>query len=61
MEQRTFVKIAGVIFLLVTLVHLWRIVQSVPLALGDTLVPMGASWVAVVLGAYLSFQGLRKR
>lgn len=61
MNQSTFLKVSGLIFLVVALVHLWRAVSGVDIMFGETLVPMWLSWLAVIFIGFLSYQGLRKR
>lgn len=61
MNQSTFLKTAGIIFLVVTLVHLWRALSGMDLILGATVIPMWLSWVVVLVLGYLSYQGLRNR
>jgi hypothetical protein len=59
MTQKTFSLIAGAIFALVGLGHLYRIAQGVEIILAGTVVPMSVSWVALVIAAILAFYGLR--
>ncbi len=54
-------KFSGVIFLVIALVHLWRIVNGIPIAFGTSFVPMWLSWVGVLVGGYLSFVALKKK
>lgn len=61
MNQSTFLKTAGIIFLVVALLHLWRAISGMDLMLGDTLIPMWLSWIVVIALGFLSYQGLRKR
>jgi hypothetical protein len=59
MDQRTFNVVAGVIFMLVALLHLLRIYMGWPIAIGSSSVPMWASWIALVVAGGLSYFGLR--
>lgn len=61
MDKKTFFSVAGAIFLLVALVHLWRIIQGWAVFVGGYAFPVWASWVAVVVGLFLAFQGLKHR
>ncbi len=54
-------KVSGVIFLIIALVHLWRIINVIPVAFGTSFVPMWLSWLAVLVGGYLSYMALKKR
>ncbi len=59
MSQRMFSATAGVIFLLIALLHAFRIVFGVEWIVEGWAVPMWASWVAVPIAAYLAYQGYR--
>lgn len=61
MSHQNYQKVTGFIFLLIALVHLWRIFNHLPVAYGTHFIPMGWSWVGVVVGGYLASQGLKKR
>ncbi len=59
MSQRMFSATTGVIFLLIALLHAFRIVFGVEWIVEGWAVPMWASWVAVPIAAYLAYQGYR--
>jgi hypothetical protein len=59
MNQKTFSLTAGVVFLLITLGHMLRLTFSVEVMVGGRVVPMWASWAALILMAYLSYEGFR--
>jgi hypothetical protein len=61
MNQKTFNTVAGTIFLIVALVHLWRALTQTPIEISTTIVPVWVSWIAVIVAATMSYQGLRKR
>ena len=61
MTHQNYHKTAGIVFLLVALVHLWRVLSSMPVAFGTFFVPMWWSWVAVLVAGYLSYLGLSKK
>ena len=50
---------AGVIFALVTLLHLSRIYMDWPVVIGSWTVPMWVSWIGLVVAGGLSYFGLR--
>jgi hypothetical protein len=52
-----FSATTGVIFLLIALLHAFRIVFGVEWIVEGWAVPMWASWVAVPIAAYLAYQG----
>ncbi len=59
MSQRMFSATTDVIFLLIALLHAFRIVFGVEWIVEGWAVPMWASWVAVPIAAYLAYQGYR--
>ena len=59
MDQKTFLVAAGVIFAVVTLVHLARITMGWPIVIASWSVPMWVSWIGLVVAGGLSFFGLR--
>ncbi len=59
MSQRMFSVTAGVIFLLIALLHAFRIVFGVEWIVEGRTVTMWARWVAVPIAAYLAYQGYR--
>ena len=59
MSQRMFSATTGVIFLLIALLHAFRIVFGVEWIVEGRTVTMWASWVAVPIAAYLAYQGYR--
>jgi len=61
MNAVAFSRLAGTLFVLVALVHLYRVIADFPIQLGTLSVPHAASWVAVVVAGALGFLGLRAR
>ncbi len=59
MRQKQFSAVAGVIFAVVALAHLLRIAMGWMVMIGDWMVPMWLSWIAVIGAAALSYFGLR--
>ncbi len=59
MTQRMFSRIAGVIFLLIALLHALRVVSRWEAVFEGRVVPMWVSWVGVVVAGYLGYEGLR--
>jgi hypothetical protein len=59
MTQQVFSLIAGILFLLMALVHFWRIVEGIDVILAGAAVPMWVSWIGLVVAALLAFYGLR--
>ncbi len=59
MDQKTFSLISGFIFLLIAILHVLRIVYALDAVIGGWEVPKWISWVAIAVGAYLGYEGLR--
>jgi hypothetical protein len=59
MTHKTFSLVAGVIFLLIALGHLSRLVFKWSLLLEGWAVPFWVSGVALLVFAYLAYQGFR--
>lgn len=55
MRERSYIFIAGVIFTLVAVAHLWRIFAGADLMLGNWDVPVWLSWFGVAVTAYLAY------
>ncbi len=60
MSQQTYMKVSGIIFGLVALVHLGRLVRGWALVLGSHSVPTWASGVGLVVAGYLAFTAFKK-
>ena len=58
MTQKAFSLIAGLLFALVALVHLWRIVEGWDVTAYGTIIPLWTSWIALIVTGILSFCGL---
>ena len=59
MNQKAFSLSAGIIFLLIALLHLLRVAFGWDAILEGWTVPMWVSWVAILIAAYLAYQGFR--
>ena len=59
MSHKTFALIASAVFLLIALGHLSRLVYKWSVLLGAWQVPLWVNGVALVLFAYLAYEGLR--
>ena len=59
MSQKTFPLVTSVIFLLIALVHALRLAFGWHAVVNTWVVPMWVSGVAVVITAYLAFEGLK--
>jgi hypothetical protein len=59
MSQMTFSLVAGLIFLLVAVMHVLRLAFKWEVVLNDRSVPMWVSWPALVIAGFLAFEGLK--
>lgn len=59
MNHKTYSQLTGAIFIIIALLHLGRIIWGWSAVIGGWTVPLWASWIALVVGAYLGWQGLR--
>ena len=59
MSKRTFLVIAGLIFLLVAVIHALRLALGWQVTISSWNVPMWVSWVALVIAGFLSYKGLK--
>src|SRR6266566_7521144 len=59
MSQKTFSVVAGLIFLLIAIMHGLRLAFRWEVVLNGWSVPMWVSVVAIVIAAYLAFEGLK--
>jgi len=57
--ERTLLKLVGVIFLVVAIIHLLRLAFGWTLILGSANVPLWVSWLGVIIPAYLSYSSFR--
>lgn len=59
MKQKDFALIAGMIFLLISVLHGLRIMYGWPAMIGGMEVPMWVSWVAIGIALYLAYIGIK--
>ena len=59
MSQKTFSLVAGLIVLLIAVMHVLRLAFTWEVVLNSWSVPMWVSVVAMVIAAYLAFEGLK--
>ena len=59
MNQRFFNLIAGLIFLVIAVLHLLRIVFGWSAVIGGWVVPQWVSWLAFLVAGYLAYEGFR--
>jgi len=59
MNQKNFLLVAGLIFLLVALVHILRLIFQWEAAVAGIQVPMWISFVGTAVFGYLAYEGLK--
>jgi hypothetical protein len=61
MKQSTFNRLAGVIFLLVAILHALRILSGWEMVIAGWKVPIWASWPALALAGFLACSALTRK
>lgn len=59
MKKKNYFYITSLIFLIVGLVHLFKIIVGFEIQISDMSFPLWLSWVEVVVAFYLAFGGFR--
>ncbi len=59
MTHKTYFQITGIIFALITLLHISRVVLGWTAVIGDYEVPMWISYAGVVVAGFLASQAFR--
>ena len=59
MSQKTFTRIAGLVFSLVALLHALRILLTWDAVIGGWSVPLWVSWAALAVSGYLAYTAFR--
>lgn len=59
MRTKSFLRLVGVIFSLITVIHLWRFIARWDVALDLWFIPLWASLIGVFVGAYLAYESFR--
>ncbi|MEM3126844.1 MAG: hypothetical protein QW331_02130 [Candidatus Woesearchaeota archaeon] len=55
METKQLLQINAVVFGIVALLHLWRSFAEWPAQIGDFMLPVWASYIAVIVAAWLAY------
>lgn len=61
MHNLSFNRVAGTVFAIVALAHLYRAVQALPIQIGSMAVPQWVSWLGVAGAGALSVWAFRSR
>jgi hypothetical protein len=59
MSQKTFSRVAGLIFLLIAVMHGLRLALKWQVVLNGWTIPMWVSWVALVVAGFLASESLK--
>jgi hypothetical protein len=51
--QKTGLRVASIVFGLFAIAHVFRLLNQTPVTVGSHQIPMGVSWVALVIAALL--------
>jgi hypothetical protein len=54
-SNRPFTLIAAIIFLLMALVHVYRLMTHFQVVLGSHVIPQPVSWIAIIVTGVLSY------
>ena len=57
---RPFTTIAAIIFGVMALVHVYRLITHIPVIVGSHTLPIGSSWIALVITGGLSWMLFRE-
>lgn len=59
MKQKTFGVVSGVVFSLVTALHVLRVLLGWEAVIGGWVVPVWFSWLAIPVAAFLAFTAFK--
>ncbi len=59
MDKKTYYTVTALLFFVIAIVHAFRVLNGLDATIGGWPVPMGVSYAAVILGAYLAWTGYR--
>ena len=59
MSRKAYFAVTGIFFLVIAILHLFRIIFGWTPVVEGWVVPMWPSWVALVVTAWLGYEGLR--
>jgi len=51
--QKTGLRVASILFGLFALGHLYRLIKQIPVQVGSHQIPMGVSWIALIVATIL--------
>jgi len=56
-NRKTYYQVTSLVFLIVAVLHAMRILYSWDAVIAGVMVPLWASWAAVLIAGYLSYRG----
>ncbi len=59
MNQTTYMRFSGIVFLVIAIAHAWRVLFQIPVQAGGWSVPLWLSVVAVCIAGFMAYHGLR--
>jgi hypothetical protein len=59
MTTKKYLRVTGLIFLAVFVLHALRLFKGWDAVIGGVVVPMWASYIAIVVAGYLAYRGLK--
>ena len=59
MSRKAYFVVTGIFFLVIAILHLLRIILGWTPVVEGWAVPMGSSWVALVVAGWLGYEGLK--
>lgn len=59
MNSKIYFKVTAIIFLIIALLHLFRIIYGIEAIFGGWNVPLHFSWIGFVVASFLSYFGFK--
>ncbi|HYF12755.1 MAG TPA: hypothetical protein VD928_00420 [Candidatus Paceibacterota bacterium] len=59
MRERSYTFVVGWIFIIVAIMHVWRVFTGADLVIGDWSAPIWLSWLGVAVTTYLAYMSFR--
>ena len=59
MNNKSYLSVSGLIFLIIAVLHVLRIVYGWEAVIGGWMLPMWLSWASLVIAGYLSWSAYR--
>ena len=59
MNNTTYYKVTGYIFLIIFVLHLWRVIQGWEVLVNGYSIPMWVSWAGLLLAGFFAYSGFK--